>query len=203
MVVERPTLVLGRFVADYPLLHSKLFYCTRLVRPSPWRLPFKVSSLDFRISPSVYGVYYCASSLGWFTRTLDWWPWHHGNHNPNKWQSCRSSALCDDRNDYRTSNRNLHLDRSPFPYRVQRLPSNPQGSSDRQCERIESLLFRMRRYFIPEGLSSNLLPNIAIGIRLYHKPTVCWFRTVSLHLKVLYSIQPLFGCLSIVVRRFV
>ena len=41
MVVERPTLVLGRFVADYPLLHSILFYCTRLVSPSPWRLPIQ------------------------------------------------------------------------------------------------------------------------------------------------------------------
>ena len=145
MVVERPTLILGRFVADYPLLHFKLFYCIRLVSPSPWRLPFKVSSLDFRISPSVYGVYYRASNLGWFTRTLDWWQWHRAIHNPNKWQSCRSSELCDDHNDYRTSNRNLHLDRSPFPYLVQRLPSNPRGLSDRQCERIESLLFRMRR----------------------------------------------------------
>ena len=36
MVVERPThLSLGRFVADCPLLHSKLCYCTRLIRPSP------------------------------------------------------------------------------------------------------------------------------------------------------------------------
>ena len=120
MVVERPTHF--RWVVSLRIIHCCI---PNFVTVHGWLdrpledYSNKVSSLDFRISPSVYGVYYCASSLGWFTRTLDWWQWHRAIHNPNKWQSCRSSALCDVHNDYRTSNRNLHLDRSPFPYRVQ------------------------------------------------------------------------------------